>query len=87
MKITRQQLRRIIGEAFDKDFFVDREANPHDGGMYGEPEGGWDVEEELADEADYADGFTDGEAGLPTRKDASPAYLEGWAEGRGPGEL
>ena len=41
MKITKRQLRRIIKEAIDKDFFVDREANPHDGGMYGEPEGGW----------------------------------------------
>ena len=41
MKISKRQLRRIIKEAFDKDFFVDREANPHDGGMYGEPEGGW----------------------------------------------
>ena len=25
------------------DFFSDREANPHDGSMYGDPEGGWDA--------------------------------------------
>ena len=43
MKITKRQLKRIIREAFDEDFFVDREANPHDGGMHGEPEGGWDA--------------------------------------------
>jgi len=27
------------------DFFSDREANPHDGSMYGEPEGGYDDDE------------------------------------------
>jgi len=42
MKITKRQLKRIIREAFDADFFSDREANPHDSGMYGEPEGGYD---------------------------------------------
>ncbi len=43
MKITKRQLRRIIREAMGDDFFSDREANPHDGSMYGEPEGGnWD---------------------------------------------
>ena len=26
-------------------FFSDREANPHDGSMYGDPEGGYDVQE------------------------------------------
>ena len=26
----------------DDDFFSDREANPHDGSMHGDPEGGWD---------------------------------------------
>ena len=39
MKITKRQLRRIIREAVGDDFFSDREANPHDGSMYGEPEG------------------------------------------------
>jgi hypothetical protein len=42
MKITKRQLRRIIKEAAGKDFFTDREANPHDETMYGEPEGGYD---------------------------------------------
>ena len=37
MIITKRQLRRVIREAID---FSDREANPHDGEMYGEPEGG-----------------------------------------------
>ena len=41
MKITKRQLRRIIREAIGDDFFSDREANPHDGSMYGEPEGGY----------------------------------------------
>ena len=27
----------------EDDFFSDREANPHDGSMYGDPEGGSDV--------------------------------------------
>jgi len=39
--------------------------------------------EELADEADYNDGVADAQDGLPIRKDASPAYLDGWAEGSG----
>ena len=29
----------------DDDFFSDREANPHDDSMYGEPEGGWENED------------------------------------------
>ncbi len=40
MKITNSQLRKIIKEALAGEFFSDREANPHDGSMYGEPEGG-----------------------------------------------
>ena len=56
MKITKRQLRQIIREAIGKDFFSDREANPHDGSMYGEPEGGWqpktmDIEMEARDTA------------------------------------
>ena len=41
------------------------------------------AEEELADDVDYADGVEDAKDGKPIRKDASPAYLEGWAEGGG----
>jgi hypothetical protein len=41
MKITKRQLRRIIKEAVGDDFFSDREANPHDDSMYGDPEGGY----------------------------------------------
>jgi hypothetical protein len=41
------------------------------------------AEEELADDADYADGLEDARNGLPIRKDASPAYLEGFADGDG----
>ena len=33
----------------DDDFFSDREANPHDGSMYGEPEGGHDEDDESAE--------------------------------------
>ena len=51
MKVTRKQLKRIINEAMDGDFFSDREANPHDGSMYGEPEGGYDGS--LMDLEDY----------------------------------
>ena len=40
MKITKRQLRKIIQEAID---FSDREANPHDGEMYGDPEGGYET--------------------------------------------
>ena len=40
MKITKRQLRRIIKETID---FADREANPHDGEMYGDPEGGYET--------------------------------------------
>ena len=40
-----------------------------------------DPEEETADEVDYDDGLSDAKAGKPMRKDASPAYLEGWADG------
>jgi hypothetical protein len=43
----------------------------------------WAEEENLADDADYSDGITDAEEGLPIRKDASPTYLEGWADGGG----
>ena len=55
MKITRNQIGRIIREVID---FSDREANPHDGSMHGEPEGGYDAS--LAEEAydilyDYLD--------------------------------
>ena len=39
--------------------------------------------EEEADDVDYDDGVSDAQGGLPIRKDASPAYLEGWAEGGG----
>ena len=42
MKITKRQLRQIIKEAVGDDFFSDREANPHDGSMYGDPEGGYE---------------------------------------------
>jgi hypothetical protein len=51
MKITKRQLRRIIKEAMVDEpirmvsgdsFFSDREANPHDSSMYGEPEDGYD---------------------------------------------
>ena len=41
MKIAKGQLRRIIREQLGEDFFSDREANPHDDSMYGDPEGGW----------------------------------------------
>ena len=59
MKITKRQLRKIIKEAID---LSDREANPHDGSMYGEPEGGYDAK--LAEEAydvlyDYLDSRPD----------------------------
>ena len=52
MKITRRQLRRIIRESMGDDFLSNREANPHDGGMYGEPEGGnWDdIRDSIAQE-------------------------------------
>ena len=43
----------------------------------------WAGEEESADKVDYADGVKDAKDGKPIRKDASPAYLEGWAEGGG----
>jgi hypothetical protein len=33
----------------DDDFFSDREANPHDGSMYGEPEGGHDEDDEIVE--------------------------------------
>jgi hypothetical protein len=31
----------LFGYGDDGDFFSDREADPHDGSMYGEPEGGY----------------------------------------------
>ena len=43
----------------------------------------WDEEEEAADEADYNAGVADAQHSLEIRKDASPAYLDGWAEGGG----
>ena len=43
----------------------------------------WAGEENLADDYDYADGLEDAESGFPIRKDASPAYLEGYADGGG----
>ena len=49
MRITKRQLRRIIREAMGDDFFSDREANPHDGSMYGEPEGGYATEHQVGD--------------------------------------
>ena len=57
MKVTKRQLRRIIREALTdwrpeehlsglegEDFFSDREANPHDDSMYGDPEGGYAIQ-------------------------------------------
>jgi len=69
MKITRKQLRKIIKESL-------HESLPSE---YDE----WAEEEEFADDADYADGLEDAKNGLPIRKDASPAYLEGFADGGG----
>jgi hypothetical protein len=72
MKITKAQLRRIIKEEL-------RESLPSEYGYDDESA----EEEELADKVDYADGVKDAKDGKPIRKDASPAYLEGWAEGDG----
>ena len=71
MKITKSQLKQIIKEELEVTI---RETH----GLSKE-----DKEEELADDVDYADGMKDAKDGKPIRKDASPAYLEGWAEGDG----
>ena len=71
MKITKRQLRRIIKESIIgesqwqdniDDFLSDREANPHDGTMHGEPEGGHDGHLDL-----YLDLGSDGD--FPTLND------------------
>ena len=72
MKITKAQLKQIIKEEL-------LESLPSGYGHDDE----WAGEEESADKADYADGVEDAKDGKPIRKDASPAYLEGWAEGGG----
>jgi hypothetical protein len=71
MKIKRSQLRRLIREALLNESLPSQYDDE------------WAEEEELADDADYADGLKDAKEGLPIRKDASPAYLDGWAEGGG----
>ena len=43
-------IKQMVREAMGDDFFSDREANPHDGSMYGDPEGGQPLEgQELLD--------------------------------------
>ena len=59
MKVTKRQLRRFIKEAIE---LSDREANPHDGSMYGEPEGGYGAHIDL-----YLDLGADGD--FPTLND------------------
>ena len=77
MKFTKRQLRRIIREAID---LSDREANPHDGGMYGEREEEWD-------EAEYDRGYQDGFDGAPVAADATTDYDAGYEDGKGDATL
>ena len=69
MKVTEKQIRKIIREALLRE------------GLPSEYDDEWAEEESLADDADYADGLEDAKNGLPIRKDASPAYLEGRSDG------
>ena len=82
MKITKRQLRRIIREAASESFFSDREANPHDGGMYGE-----DIEDRQWTEAEYDRGYQDGLEGFPPAGDASTDYDVGYEDGSNDSQL
>ena len=82
MKITKRQLRRIIREAASESFFSDREANPHDGGMYGE-----DEEDRQWTEAEYDRGYQDGLEGFPRAGDASTDYDVGYEDGSNDSQL
>ena len=82
MKITKRQLRRIIREAASDSFFSDREANPHDGGMYGE-----DIEDKQWTEAEYDRGYQDGLEGFPPANDASADYDVGYEDGSNDSQL
>ena len=54
MKYTLSEISQAIAEELQEahkdgdDFFSDREANPHDGSMYGEPEGGYQATLQVA---------------------------------------
>ena len=77
MKITRKQLKAIVQEAMD---FSDREANPHDGSMYGD-----DIEDRAWSEAEYDRGYQDGYDALPPAGDASADYDAGYEDGNNDG--
>jgi hypothetical protein len=80
MKISKRQLKRIIKEEYRKIIletnFSDREANPHDGGMYGD-----DIEDRSWREAEYDRGYQDGYDALPPAGDASTDYDAGYEDG------